>query len=153
MVTALLPAMPDFLAPGLGLAFCLLVLTLLLRTTRVCPRRSTVPLRGPPSTSWLFGAMKTPAGSSEAGSLYEKWAEEYGSAYDAPCGFGQSCLVLCDPKAIQHFYVRETWGYVHTSLIKTFTERLVSQVLIRLLILVTVYLGRALSLLGRRRDS
>ncbi|EPS95223.1 hypothetical protein FOMPIDRAFT_1019585 [Fomitopsis schrenkii] len=121
--------MPVFLA-GVALSLCsILCLSLLARALSRWFSRGTGSLRGPPSPSWLFGATKILAKSSEAGPLYEQWAEEYGSAFNVPCEFGRSCLVLCDPKAIQHFYIRETRAYVHTSLTRTFTERLVGRCL------------------------
>ncbi|EPS95204.1 hypothetical protein FOMPIDRAFT_1085622, partial [Fomitopsis schrenkii] len=84
-------------------------------------------LRGPPSPSWLFGVTRTLAGPPAAGLLYERWAEEYGSVYSIPCELGQSCVVLCDPKAIQHFYACETREYVHTTLLRTFVERILGR--------------------------
>lgn len=81
------------------------------------------PLAGPPSTSLLFGVTKTIADMQEtgefcedAGKLFEEWAEKYGPVYRIPAAFGFEKVVLCDPKAIQHFYSRETTGYVHTTM-------------------------------------
>lgn len=80
-------------------------------------------LAGPPSTSLLFGVTKTVADMQEtgefcedAGKLFEDWAEQYGPVYRIPAAFGSEKVVLCDPKAIQHFYSRETTGYVHTKM-------------------------------------
>lgn len=127
--------------------FCLLLgAYLLLRRTR------GVLLRGPPSPSWLFGVTRTLAGPPAAGLLYERWAEEYGSVYSIPCELGQSCVVLCDPKAIQHFYACETREYVHTTLLRTFVERIVSGVSSRSHFhrIDTAVTAWPLSLLGRR---
>ena len=65
------------------------------------------------------------AKSPDPGAIYQQWQEEYGAVYTIPTAFGKSCVVLCDPKAIQHFYARETYGYVHTPLVRAFTESLV----------------------------
>jgi cytochrome P450 len=46
--------------------------------------------------------------------MYERWAAEYGVAYMIPSVLGQTRIVLCDPRAIAHFYARETWTYVQT---------------------------------------
>ena len=113
-------------ALSLRLLGCLLVFLLPLPVLSRRFARVTTPLHGPPSSSWLFGAMNVPAKSQEAGSSYEHWAEEYGPVFAVPSGLGKTHLVLCDPKAIQHFYTRETRGYIHTSLLKAFAERLVS---------------------------
>ncbi|OJA14524.1 hypothetical protein AZE42_12948 [Rhizopogon vesiculosus] len=59
--------------------------------------------------------------------MYERWAEEYGVAYNIPTILGRSAIVLCDPKAIAHFYARETWTYVHTPLSLTSLEDLVGK--------------------------
>ncbi|KIJ59411.1 hypothetical protein HYDPIDRAFT_162418 [Hydnomerulius pinastri MD-312] len=55
--------------------------------------------------------------------MYEAWAEEYGVVYQVPSTLGQRRIVLCDPRAIAHFYARETWTYVQTPLSKAFIER------------------------------
>lgn len=89
-------------------------------------RRTTV-LRGPSDASWLSSVTKRLSESQEPGRLYDQWVEECGSVFGTPCGLGRSCVVLCDPKAIQHFYARETRAYVHTSLLRVFTERAVSE--------------------------
>lgn len=101
---------------------------LAINLSRRAARRTTA-LRGPPNPSRLFGATKRLAESPGSGRLYEQWAEEYGSVFSMPCGLGRSCIVLCDPTAIQHFYTRETRVYVHTSLLRAFTERVVSEML------------------------
>ncbi|KAG1893815.1 cytochrome P450 [Suillus fuscotomentosus] len=46
--------------------------------------------------------------------LYERWAKEYGPMYKVPGVFGQSMVVLWDPKAISHFFARDTWLYNQT---------------------------------------
>ncbi|KAG1727803.1 hypothetical protein EDB19DRAFT_1642776, partial [Suillus lakei] len=43
-------------------------------------------------------------------------ATEYGGAYMIPSVLGQTRIMLCDSKAIAHFYARETWTYVQTPL-------------------------------------
>ncbi|KAG1729808.1 hypothetical protein EDB19DRAFT_1742502, partial [Suillus lakei] len=41
---------------------------------------------------------------------------EYGIVYMIQSVLGQTRIVLCDPRAIAHFYARETWTYVQTPL-------------------------------------
>jgi len=46
------------------------------------------------------------------GSIYEQWANEYGLVFGVPTTLGGNKIVLlCDPKAIAHFYAKETWTY------------------------------------------
>ena len=91
----------------------------LIRLVRTAHRRArTTRLNGPPSKSLVLGfpeffsASSTPDGPD----IYEAWAEEYGAVYQVPSVLGTTRIVLCDPKAIAHFYARETTTYVLTPL-------------------------------------
>ena len=118
-------------------------------------------LTGPPSSSLLFGVTKrisdmheTGEFSEDAGGLYEQWAEEYGPVYRIPAAFGYEKIVLCDPKAIQHFYSRVTTGYLHTKMMKTAIANLVRlSALLKLLPLIAAYPVGPWRSLGRRRYS
>ncbi|KAG1821055.1 cytochrome P450 [Suillus subaureus] len=79
-------------------------------------RLKTTQLRGPPRTSIIYGVSYDLALSQDRGRMYERWATEYGVAYMIPSVLGQTRIVLCDPRAIAHFYARETWTYVQTPL-------------------------------------
>ncbi|KAG1882732.1 cytochrome P450 [Suillus subluteus] len=79
-------------------------------------RLKTTQLRGPPRTSFIYGVSHDVASSKDSGGMYERWATEYGVAYMIPSVLGQTRIVLCDPRAIAHFYARETWTYVQTPL-------------------------------------
>ncbi|KAF9237034.1 cytochrome P450 [Melanogaster broomeanus] len=72
-------------------------------------RPKTTRLRGPPSPSVVFGFAKDLLESPDAGAMYEAWGEEYGVVYQVPTVLGQSRIILADPRAIAHFYARETW--------------------------------------------
>ena len=89
-------------------------------------RRKMTQLQGPPSTSVIYGVSNDLMSSTDASAMYEHWAEEYGVVYKIPSVLGQTKVVLCDPKAIAHFYARETWTYVPTPMQLAFTERIVS---------------------------
>ena len=104
-------------ASGAGVA-CVAIWTLLqwLRTSRRQLR--TTQLRGPPSKSFLYGVGKRILDADDSGSLYEAWAQEYGPVYAVPSTLGSERVVLCDPKAIAHFYSRETWTYIQTPFTK-----------------------------------
>ncbi|KAL4079875.1 cytochrome P450 [Scleroderma yunnanense] len=43
--------------------------------------------------------------------MYEAWYEEYGAAYEIPLTLGQKRIVLCDPKALVHFFGRDSSSY------------------------------------------
>lgn len=73
---------------------------------------STTRLRGPPSPSFIYGVVKDTMESLDPGSIFEEWAKEYGVAFEIPAALGQKRIMLFDPKALQHFYVRDTWTYI-----------------------------------------
>ncbi|KAG1849951.1 cytochrome P450 [Suillus subalutaceus] len=85
-------------------------------------RLKTTQLRGPPRTSFIYGVSHDLVASQDSGGMYERWATEYGVAYMIPSVLGQTRIVLCDPRAIAHFYARETWTYVQTPLSLTLLE-------------------------------
>ncbi|KAG2144209.1 cytochrome P450 [Suillus clintonianus] len=85
-------------------------------------RFKTTQLRGPPSTSLVYGVSRDLSTSPDSGTMYEHWAEEYGVAYMIPSVLGQTKIILCDPRAIAHFFARETWTYVKTPLALALTE-------------------------------
>ncbi|KAH7921992.1 cytochrome P450 [Leucogyrophana mollusca] len=84
-------------------------------------------LRGPPRQNFLFGFQKDLNESKDPGALYEQWAQDYGSVYRLPSALGNSKVVLCDPKAIAHFYARESFTYVLTPLNKVFSDMLLGK--------------------------
>jgi len=94
-----------------------------LRTIRW--RLRTTQLRGPPRTSFIYGVSHDLASSQDSAGMYEHWATEYGVAYMIPGVFGRTRIVLCDPRAIAHFYARETWTYVQTPASLVILEQLV----------------------------
>ncbi|KAG8214360.1 hypothetical protein J3R82DRAFT_9349 [Butyriboletus roseoflavus] len=93
---------------------CTAVWTLLrwLRTSR--RQVHTTQLRGPPSESSLYGVNKRILDAENSGAIYEAWAVEYGSVYAIPSTLGKKKIILNDPKAIAHFYSKDTWTYTQT---------------------------------------
>ncbi|KAG1889104.1 cytochrome P450 [Suillus fuscotomentosus] len=85
-------------------------------------RVKTTQLLGPPRTSLVYGVSRDLAISQDSGAIYERWATEYGVVYMIPSVLGGTRVVLCDPRAIAHFYARETWTYVQTPLSLAFLE-------------------------------
>lgn len=93
---------------------------------RTARRRGiSTPLRGPKSKNLIWGLTAYIHQSSDSGEVYEKWADEYGPAYLVPAELGSKRVILCDAKAIAHFFSRETIEYVQTSLSKITLELLV----------------------------
>ncbi|KAI6040758.1 cytochrome P450 [Pisolithus marmoratus] len=72
----------------------------------------TTKLRGPKSSSLLFGVGKELFRSPDTGAMLEAWSKEYGVAYEIPMICGQKRIILCDPKAIAYLFSRDTWSYV-----------------------------------------
>ena len=87
-----------------------------LRTSRLQVR--TTQLRGPPSESFIYGVGKHTLDAEDQGAVYEAWAQEYGPVYTVPSTLGSKRIVLCDPKAIAHFFSKETWTYIQTPFTK-----------------------------------
>ncbi|KAG1837214.1 cytochrome P450 [Suillus subalutaceus] len=90
-------------------------------------RLKTTQLRGPPRTSFIYGVLHNLLASQDTGGMYEHWATEYGVAYMIPSVLGQAIVVLCDPRAIAHFYARETWTYVQTPISLALLEALIDR--------------------------
>lgn len=55
--------------------------------------------------------------------MFGAWAEEYGAAHEVLTSFGGKKIILRDPRALAHFYARESWTYVHTESTRVFLER------------------------------
>lgn len=77
-------------------------------------RKRATRIRGPQSPSWLFGFANTVNSAAIITELYEHWAREYGPVYKVPHVLGLSRVILWDPKAISHFFARDTWLYNQT---------------------------------------
>ena len=65
-------------------------------------------LRGP--SGGFFGAEKI-FFESYSGNVHEAWYKEYGPVYEIPMALGQRKIVLGDPKAIAHFFGKNSWTY------------------------------------------
>ncbi|KAL4063873.1 cytochrome P450 [Scleroderma yunnanense] len=84
-----------------------------LRMAYIANRKTlkTTRLRGPPSPSILFGADKSILESPDSVAVYEAWYKEYGAVYEIPMVLGQRRTILCDPKALAHFFSRDSSSY------------------------------------------
>ncbi|KAJ7224537.1 cytochrome P450, partial [Mycena pura] len=57
---------------------------------------------GPPSPSWIFGNMLQLWISKPYGKYEFAWLKQYGNVYRLKGCFGQDCLMVSDPRAVQH---------------------------------------------------
>ncbi|KAJ7634696.1 cytochrome P450 [Roridomyces roridus] len=90
-------------------------------------RRRTTPLKGPSSNNFFFGVVPELMEAPDSGVIHEGWAYVYGSVFTIPHLVGSKAVILTDPKAIQHFFSRETYGYVQTPNSKRFLEKLLGR--------------------------
>ncbi|KAJ7742593.1 hypothetical protein B0H16DRAFT_1251932, partial [Mycena metata] len=77
--------------------------------------------------NFMLGVIPQLARAPDAGAVHEEWAAQYGSVYSIPFVLGSRKIMFADPKALAHFFSRETYGYVATSLSRRFTERLIGR--------------------------
>ncbi|KAJ7165645.1 cytochrome P450 [Mycena crocata] len=76
-------------------------------------------LNGPPRPSLLFGVSRLVFQSDDSGILFQDWAAKYGPVFQIPTAFGGRRTILCDPKAVNHFYSMERSIYVKSQLGRT----------------------------------
>ncbi|KAG5634681.1 hypothetical protein H0H81_001121 [Sphagnurus paluster] len=82
-----------------------------LRLAKLARKRRTTRLPGPPSTSLIFGVTRDIVQGEDSGAVYEEWEKQYGAVYAIPSKLGSREIVLCDPKAIAHYYAGDTFTY------------------------------------------
>ncbi|THH10066.1 hypothetical protein EW146_g8484 [Bondarzewia mesenterica] len=86
-------------------------------------RARSTRLRGPANQDWVFGFGKIIRNSEDAAGMYEGWASKYGVVYSVPAALGSHRVVLMDPKAISHFYARDTNEYTQDAFQKLSIEK------------------------------
>jgi hypothetical protein len=89
-------------------------------------RLRTPKLRGPPSSSWFFGATQELFETPDLGVLYGNWEKKYGPVYEIPSGMRSRMLVLADPKGIAHLFAKDTSTYYKPRWIKIFIRHIVN---------------------------
>jgi hypothetical protein len=104
----------DVVLPLFGLCLLLIGVHTLRR------RAKTTQLKGPARRSWIFGVSHFLSDLKDESSMLEDWAEQHGDVFCMPIALGMTQVVICDPKAIQHCYARETGVYVRSSSSKIF---------------------------------
>ncbi|KAJ7705134.1 cytochrome P450 [Mycena metata] len=90
-------------------------------------RHHSTALKGPSSNNFLVGVMPQLMQSSDTGAIYEEWATIYGSVFAIPSIFGSKNIVLTDPKAIAHFYSKDTYGYIQAPHFKRLFGRFIGR--------------------------
>jgi hypothetical protein len=113
----------DVAIPLVSVTFLYTIVTSYLRHRRL---NNGTPLRGPPSHSFLFGSRLFAMSSPDPDRIFEQWADEYGSVYRVADALGTTRVMIADPKALAHFYSKESFGYIHTKSFKILLEHLVS---------------------------
>ncbi|KAJ7705385.1 cytochrome P450 [Mycena rosella] len=93
-------------------------------------RRRSTQLKGPSDGNFLFGMMPLLLDAPDSGALYEEWANVYGSVFAVPSILGSKNVVFTDPKAIIHYYNKDTYGYVGAPPSKRHFDRLVGRGLV-----------------------
>ncbi|KAL1718549.1 cytochrome P450 [Schizophyllum commune] len=118
------PAIPVTFTDVLIVASTLYILHKALRKVTSRSGVPTTPLRGPPSPNWLFGVHRDIVRAKDPGAVWENWQREYGLVYATPAPLGETRIALFDPKALAHFYARETWTYVNPRISKMIIENM-----------------------------
>ncbi|KAJ6625075.1 cytochrome P450 [Mycena sp. CBHHK59/15] len=90
-------------------------------------RSRTTRLKGPSTNNFLFGMMPVLMDAHDAGAVYEEWAHAYGPVFAVPSFLGGRRIVIADPKAIAHFFSKETYGYIQTPPSKRFLEKMIGR--------------------------
>ncbi|KAG5724451.1 Cytochrome P450 86B1 [Termitomyces sp. T112] len=80
--------------------------------------RRTTRLDGPQSPSYIFGLSRKLFQLPDIGIVYEEFEKKYGPVFAVPGVMGSSSVVLCDPKAVAHFFSKDTFTYQQSSNIR-----------------------------------
>ncbi|KZT22679.1 cytochrome P450 [Neolentinus lepideus HHB14362 ss-1] len=105
---------------------------LVLYRTIFMPRQKTknTPLNGPPRRSLLWRIRNYMAHTTELQDLAELWIAEYGPVFQLPGLFCSQQVMLADPKALSHYYSKETTTYIKTTYFRLALEKIVGRGLV-----------------------
>ncbi|KAL6303953.1 cytochrome P450 [Sparassis latifolia] len=92
---------------------------------RFTTHRSLKYIRGPPSSSFIFGNSVISSHQQEVGDLEFQYVKEYGTVWRQAGCWGRDSLVVADPKAIQHITYKAGYNYPK-SLISRYISRQVA---------------------------
>ncbi|OCH87516.1 cytochrome P450 [Obba rivulosa] len=82
---------------------------------RFFARKTFEHIRGPSSTSWLFGNILEFNRQDQAGDLDFKWCREFGSTWRLNGILGESILMTADPEALRHIFHKSGYSYRKTA--------------------------------------
>ncbi|KAF8890488.1 cytochrome P450 [Infundibulicybe gibba] len=85
-------------------------------------RSRTTVLRGPHSNNPLLGFTVELARFERPDKLFARWELDHGPVFQIPSLFGAKHVVLCDPKAIAHFYSKDTFTYRQTAAVRLYVK-------------------------------
>ncbi|KAL4063862.1 hypothetical protein J3A83DRAFT_4285672 [Scleroderma citrinum] len=103
-------------------------------------RFRTRKLRGPPSTSLLYGVGKDILESPDPGTMFKAWAKEYNGVYEIPIILSQKRIALCDAKTLAHVFSKDTWTYVSPPARRSGIARVACCILIFFVVLPSLHL-------------
>lgn len=90
-------------------------------------------LRGPPRRSYIYGYADVLQKAYDQTSVFEEWSKEHGSVFRLPVPLGKSRVVVMDPKAINHIWNNDTYGFQQTPLGRLTISLLVCSPVVHLL--------------------
>ena len=104
------------------ISLCGLLLLEAIRRNAFNFKPRTTKLLGPPSSDYPFisGTMQDLFTGARAQLTLNKWIPQYGKVFSVPWIFGERQVVLCDPKAVGHFYAGDTTVYGNAEMSKQF---------------------------------
>ncbi|KAG6876823.1 hypothetical protein C0993_000171 [Termitomyces sp. T159_Od127] len=82
-------------------------------------KRRTTRLKGPQSKSYIFGLSRELFELPDIGIVYEEFEKKYGPIFAVPATMGSNAVVLCDPKAIAHFFSKDTFTYQEPAFLRS----------------------------------
>jgi hypothetical protein len=82
-------------------------------------------LKGPPTQNFLYGVTEQLFNSPNHGAIYQAWERTFGSVYEIPSSLGSRIVVLSDPKAAAHVFMRDTSTYHQLKLAKAISRQIV----------------------------
>jgi hypothetical protein len=109
------------------ISLCGLLLLEAIRRNAFNSKPRTTKLLGPPSSDYPFisGTIKDLFSGARAQLTLTTWIPQYGKVFSVPWICGERQVVLCDPKALGHFYAGDTTVYGNTEMTKQFLNLLV----------------------------
>ncbi|KAK7439365.1 hypothetical protein VKT23_017589 [Stygiomarasmius scandens] len=113
--------------PTVGILCALFVFVHFVSKSR---RRSLKFIRGPPSSSWLFGNQYDLLHQFQVGKHEDPWFKEYGTVFKSHGSFGEELLNIADPRALQHILHASSYHYPKSEDIRKATRRIFGRAIV-----------------------